>query len=150
MNPKEPYSYRADKNIPAFADDKPLIIFDGECVFCSDFAHFILRRDKHNVFRLLTAQAPLGTALYAHYGLRSKEYETSILIENGFMWSKSEGTIRMLEHLRFPWSLATLFRIFSLKLRDKLYDVVANNRLKWFGKRICYTPSPVDADRFLK
>ena len=41
--PREAYSYRSDPTVPAFPDDRPIIIFDGKCVFCSVFARFILR-----------------------------------------------------------------------------------------------------------
>jgi predicted DCC family thiol-disulfide oxidoreductase YuxK len=35
-------------------------------------------------------------------------------------------------------------------LRDRLYDVVARNRLRWFGTRqTCYLADPSEADRFL-
>ena len=33
----EPYSYRADAAVPAFPDDKPIIVFDGKCVLCSRY-----------------------------------------------------------------------------------------------------------------
>lgn len=72
--------------------------------------------------RLLPAQSALGRALYVHYGLDPQQYETNILIADGLAWFKSEGSIRMAEGLGFPWSLAALFRIVPLGLRDPLYD----------------------------
>src|SRR6185437_9898117 len=101
-----PYSYRTDPAVPFFPDDKPIIIFDGHCVLCSRFARMVLRRDKAGRFRLLPAQSPLGEALYRHYGLPTPQYETNILLEDGQAWFKSEGSIRMLRRLGFPWSLA--------------------------------------------
>jgi len=38
-----PYSYREDASVPAFKDDKPIIIFDGHCILCSGFANFVIR-----------------------------------------------------------------------------------------------------------
>lgn len=143
------YSYRTDAGVPAFADDKPIIIFDGECVLCSGFAQFVLRHDKRKRFRLLVSQSPLGMALYRHYGLDPTNYTTNILIKNGCAWFKSSGSIMMFSLLGLPWSLACLFCILPLPLRDRLYDYVAANRLRWFGKRTCFLPNPVDADRFL-
>ena len=66
---REAYSYRADAGVPEFADDKPLIVFDGECVFCSAWVQFVLRHDKAERYRFLAAQSPLGEALYRHYRL---------------------------------------------------------------------------------
>jgi predicted DCC family thiol-disulfide oxidoreductase YuxK len=148
---REPFSYRRDPAVPHFPDDRPIIIFDGFCALCAGWAAFVLRHDPAGVFRLLPAQSAIGNALYIHYGLDpQKDYETNILLAGGTAHFKSESSIRMLEGLGFPWSLAGLFRIVPMTLRDKIYAVVARNRLRWFGKRTaCYRPDQRYADRFL-
>ncbi len=147
---RPPYSYRDDSAVPSFPDDKPIIIFDGYCALCSGWAAFVLRHDPDGRFRLLSAQSPLGQALYRHYGLDPQDYETNILLGEGRAWFKSEGSIRMAEGLGFPWSLAAVFRVLPMRWRDTLYDTVARNRLRWFGKRsTCYRPEPRFAERFI-
>jgi len=147
---REAYSYRRDPAVPPFPDDRPIIIFDGYCALCSGWAQFVLRHDRTARYRLLCAQSPLGYALYVHYGLDPQDYETNILIEDGAAWFKSEGSIRMAEGLGFPWSLAAVFRILPMPVRDRIYEFVARNRLKVFGKRAtCYAPQPGYQDRFL-
>ncbi len=147
---RTPYSYRDDPAVPPFADEKPIIVFDGYCALCSGFAAFVLRHDAAGRYRLLCAQSPLGRALYRHYGLDPQDYETNILIADGVAWFKSEGSIRMAEGLGFPWRLAAVFRILPPAWRDRLYEAVARNRLRWFGKRAtCYLPDPRFADRFI-
>jgi predicted DCC family thiol-disulfide oxidoreductase YuxK len=147
---REPYSYRRDPAVPAFPDDRPIIVFDGFCALCSGWARFVLRRDHRKLYRLLTAQSPLGRALYVHYGLDPEDYETNILIVDGIAWFKSEGSIRMAEGLGRPWSGAGIVRLLPLRLRDWLYEGVARNRLRLFGTReICYRPDPGTEDRFL-
>jgi predicted DCC family thiol-disulfide oxidoreductase YuxK len=144
------FSYRGDPSVPAFPDDRPIVIFDGVCVFCSAFARFILRADKRRRFRLMAAQTPLGVALYKHYGLDPVNYETNILLADGQAWFKSEASIRVFELLGFPWSLASVGRLIPLSLRDCLYNIVARNRLRWFGTReACYLPDKAQLDRFL-
>jgi predicted DCC family thiol-disulfide oxidoreductase YuxK len=119
-------------------------------VLCSRWAQFVLRRDRARRFRLLAAQTPLGAALYVHYGLDPVSYETNVLLEDGRARLKSDGTIRMFELLGFPWRLAAVARVVPRALRDGLYNVVARNRLRWFGSReTCFLPDPKDADRFL-
>lgn len=96
------------------------------------------------------AVAPLGHALYIHYGLDPQDYETNVLIADGLAWFKSEGLIRMAEGLGLPWSLAAVFRVLPLALRDGLYATLARNRLRLFGKReTCFLPDARFADRFL-
>jgi predicted DCC family thiol-disulfide oxidoreductase YuxK len=147
---RPPYSYRDDPAVPPFAHDKPIIVFDGYCALCSGWAAFVLRHDVAGRYRLLCAQSPLGHALYRHYGLDPQDYETNILIADGVAWFKSEGSIRMAEGLGLPWRLAAVFRILPLAWRDRLYQTVARNRLRWFGKRAtCYLPDPRFADRFI-
>jgi predicted DCC family thiol-disulfide oxidoreductase YuxK len=144
------YSYRDDPAVPAFADDKPVIIFDGHCVFCSAWARFVLRVDRRGVYRLLPAQSQLGRALYRHYGLDPENYETNILVQDGRAWFKADGSIRMAVGLGFPWSAAAVFRLLPERWREGLYDLVARNRLRIFGRSdVCYLPRPEYRDRFL-
>ncbi len=148
--PRIPYSYRNDASVPPFPDDRPIIVFDGYCALCSGWAQFVLRHDRAEKYRLLRAQSPLGRALYVHYGLHPEDYETNILIENGIAWFKSEGSIRMAEGLGLPWSLAAAFRILPMAWRDPLYEFIARNRLRFFGKReSCYLPDARYRHRFL-
>jgi predicted DCC family thiol-disulfide oxidoreductase YuxK len=143
-------SYRDDPSVPAFPGDRPIILFDGHCALCSGWVSFVLRHDRAAVFRLLPAQTALGTALYRHYGLDPRDYETNILIEDGRAFFKSESAIRMLERLGAPWSAARVLRIIPVAWRDFLYDIVARNRLRWFGRRDqCLISAPRYEDRFL-
>lgn len=144
------YSYRDDPAVPSFLDDRPIIVFDGHCVMCSAWARFVLRHDRRDRYRLLPAQTPLGEALYRHYGLDPMNYETNILIEDGRAWFKSEGSTRMFQGLGFPWSAALLLKALPLSWRDALYEMIARNRLRLFGRReVCYLVEPGMEGRFL-
>ena len=112
MHSRPAYSYRDDPAVPVFADDQPIIVFDGECIFCSGWVNFVLRHDKQGRYRFLAAQSPLGEALYRHYGLDSRNYETNMLIDNGLAFLKSEGSLRMATGLGFPFSLAGVNEVF--------------------------------------
>jgi predicted DCC family thiol-disulfide oxidoreductase YuxK len=150
LRTNETFSYRSDPAVPSFPDDRPIIIFDGMCVLCSGFARFILRNDREGRFRLLAAQTPIGAALYRHFQLDPVGYETSILLEDGIVWLKSEAAIRIFRRLGFPWSLASMARLLPRAARDWLYDIVATHRLRWFGARTtCFLPDPSQADRFI-
>jgi predicted DCC family thiol-disulfide oxidoreductase YuxK len=145
------YSYRNDPAVPKFRDDRAVIVFDGYCALCSGWVSFILRHDRHAIFSLLPAQSPIGRALYVHYRLDPQDYETYILVSDGVAWLKSEATIRMMQSLGFPWSLARVFRLVPRPWRDRLYALVARNRFRVFGRRAtCYRPDPRYEDRFLQ
>jgi predicted DCC family thiol-disulfide oxidoreductase YuxK len=150
ISPPNPFSYRGDPSVPAFPDDRPILIYDGKCRLCSGFVRFVLLRDRRDVFRFIAAQAPLGAALYRHYDLDSVDYETNILLDEGRPWFKSESSIRVFERLGLPWSLMAAGRILPLATRDRLYEVIARNRLRWFGARnACFLLDPGQEKKFL-
>jgi predicted DCC family thiol-disulfide oxidoreductase YuxK len=145
-----PYSYRGDPQVPPFPDDRPIFIFDAHCVLCSRWVELVLRYDRAGRYRLLSAQSALGRSLYVHYGLDSENYETNILLIDGVALIKAEGSIRLAVGLGLPWSLAGILRVLPRRLADKLYDWVARNRFRMFGRReTCYLPRAVDQDRFI-
>jgi predicted DCC family thiol-disulfide oxidoreductase YuxK len=150
MIEREPYSWRQDPAVPAFPDDRPVIVFDGHCVLCSSWARFILKHDTAKRFRLLPAQSRTGRALYVHYGLDPEDYETNILLADGVAWLKSESVIRTALALGFPWSLVAVLLVLPFGWRERLYGLLARNRLRLFGRSdSCMLPVPGQEDRFL-
>jgi predicted DCC family thiol-disulfide oxidoreductase YuxK len=149
-HPLPAYSYRNDPSVPAFPDDRPIFIFDAHCVLCSRWVEFILRFDRAHRYRLLRAQSELGRALYIHYGLDPEDYETNILLIDGKALIKSEGSIRLAMGLGFPWSITGILRILPRRYADALYESLARNRFRIFGRRhSCYLPRAMDRDRFI-
>lgn len=147
---RTPFSYRDDANVPDFADDRPIIVFDGDCAFCSRWVQFALRHDKAGKYRFLPAQSALGAAVYRHYGLSPTDYESNILIKDGVALFKAEGSLQMISGLGLPWSLVNVLRLLPRTWRDRLYDVIAANRFRWFGRRdSCFVPNPSHSGRFL-
>jgi predicted DCC family thiol-disulfide oxidoreductase YuxK len=150
LSEKPLYSYRADPSLPPFPDDKALIVFDGVCVLCSGFAQFVLKRDKGFVFRLTTAQSPLGQALFRHYGLATDEFETNLVLADGRAYAKLDTVAVAGARLGGPWRLLKLIRLIPRPLADRLYDRIARNRYRLFGKtEACMMPPPEWRDRFI-
>ncbi len=90
-------------------------------------------------------------ALYRHFGLDPVNYDTYVLLQDGNAYFRSDASLRILNGLGGGWSLlATSARIIPAPLRDSFYNVIARNRLRWFGTRAqCFLPAPSQADRFL-
>ena len=144
------YSYRSDKTVPDFDDSQPIIVFDGHCALCSGWVQFVLKRDKRKQFNFIVAQSGLGEALYAHYGLKSEDYDTNLLISDGLVREKSDGSLAMFTRLGGVWRAMDIFRVIPTGLRDFIYDIIARNRLKWFGQRTnCFVPTADIKARFL-
>lgn len=132
MLEREAFSYRRDRAVPPFSDDKLLFVFDGVCVLCSGGVRWLLRHDREGRFRFATAQSPLGRALYAHYGAVMDD--TYLLLDQGRVYVKSDGYLRVAAILG-GWSRAGLIAYLIPRfLRDAGYDLVARHRYRWFGK----------------
>jgi predicted DCC family thiol-disulfide oxidoreductase YuxK len=147
---KTPYSYRNDPNVPAFPDDKALLAFDGVCVLCSATARFILKRDHARRFRFATAQSKLGQALFRHYGLDPQTFETNLLLVEGRAYGKLDSVIVAGTQLGGVWRALALLHALPRAVADWLYDCVARNRYRLFGRtEHCMMPPREWRDRFI-
>ncbi|HEU4378766.1 MAG TPA: DCC1-like thiol-disulfide oxidoreductase family protein [Hyphomicrobiaceae bacterium] len=147
---KAPYTYRSDPRVPPFADDTALLVFDGVCVLCSASARFILKRDHARHFRFATAQSPLGQALFDHYGLDAQTFETNLVLFEGRAYGKLDTVVVAGTLLGGVWRALTLLRVLPHALADWLYDRVARNRYRLFGRtQHCMMPPPEWRDRFI-
>lgn len=145
-----PYSFRDDPAVPSFADDRPLIVFDGVCVLCSGFGRFVARHDRHRQFRFTAAQSALGTALFRHYGLDAVNYETNLLIADGKAFGKLAAFAGIMERLGWPWSLLRIADLLPAGPGDWLYDRIARNRYRLFGRTdVCLQPDASWRDRVI-
>jgi predicted DCC family thiol-disulfide oxidoreductase YuxK len=145
-----PYSYRTDPAVPAFADDKALIVFDGVCVLCSGLARFVLKRDRDFVFRLTTAQSPVGQALFRHYGLDTEVFATNLVLIDGTAYGKLDTVAAVGRRLGGGWRFLSMLRLIPRPIGDWLYDAIARNRYRLFGRYpSCMVPEPQWRDRFI-
>jgi predicted DCC family thiol-disulfide oxidoreductase YuxK len=131
-------------------DERPVIVFDAECVLCSANARFVLKHDRRAHFRLASMQGEVGTALYRRFGIDPADPDTLILVENGRALRDSDAVIAIYAGLGWPWRAAALLRLVPRMLRNPAYRLVARNRYRWFGRReTCWLPDPKWADRIL-
>jgi predicted DCC family thiol-disulfide oxidoreductase YuxK len=129
---------------------KPLIVFDGICHLCTGFVRFVIRWDRAALFQFLPAQSPRGEALYARLGLKSGDWDSNLLVLDGRVYTELDAFIEITRRFGGLWlSMPILYAIPRI-LRDWVYNRIARNRYRWFGKRVvCYRPTPDLASRFL-
>lgn len=113
-----------------------IIFFDGICIFCSDFAAFVVKRDNKK-FRFCTLQSEVAEQLSIRYNFveKRKNLDSLILLKDEKIFLKTEAVIEILYQLGGVWRIAVLLRLLPLKLRDFGYDFFAKNRYRWFGKK---------------
>jgi predicted DCC family thiol-disulfide oxidoreductase YuxK len=129
---------------------EPLIVFDGICHLCAGFVQFVIRHDHERLFRFLPAQSPRGTALYARFGLKSADWDSNLLIADGLLYTDLDSFIEVTRRFGGIWRMTIGLYLLPRPLRAWLYNRIARNRYRWFGKReTCYLPRPELAARFL-
>ncbi len=139
-----PYSYRADPLLAHLPNGKPIIVFDGVCVLCTGFARFVVARDPEARFRLTAAQSATGQALFRHYGLDTADFETNLLVLDGRAYAKLDTVKRILPRLGGLWPAVALLTYLPGPIADRLYNCIARNRYRLFGRtEVCMVP-PAD------
>ncbi len=130
--------------------EKPVLLFDGVCNLCNSVVQFAIKRDRAQRFRFAALQSEAGQALLAQFHIPTESFETFVLVERERYFTKSTAALRVAKGLGHLWPLAYTAIIIPKPLRDLVYDIIAKNRYRWFGKKDqCMVPTPDLSDRFL-
>ncbi len=128
-----------------------IILFDGVCNLCNGAVQFIIRRDPHHKFRFASLQSAAGQELLLSHGVDATSLYSILVIDSGVLYQRSDAALRIARYLSGLWPVLTIFRILPRVIRDAVYNGVAANRYKWFGKReACMIPTPDLKARFLE
>ena len=118
-----------------------LILFDGVCVLCSRGCRFVNKRDRRGYFRFVPMQVAEGRPLAEQLGINPDRPDSFAFVENGQAYVKSEAVLRIARELP-RWQWTWLFHFMPRVIRDAIYDLVARNRYRWFGRRdACILPN---------
>ena len=130
-------------------DEQPLILFDGQCNLCTGSVQWIIRRDPRARLRFAQRDSSLGRAVLARGGFADVP-ESMVFAHRGKVLLKSSAALAIARWLPFPWPLCSVFWLVPRPLRNVVYDWIARNRYRWFGKReACWVPTPALRARFL-
>ncbi len=132
-------------------NDKKIILFDGVCNLCNGAVQFIIKRDKKDLFRYAALQSEIGERLIEERGIDTSKVDSIILVEPGVAYfTKSDAVLRIGQDFGGLWKGLALFTWIPRIIRDTLYDFIARNRYKWFGKKDqCMIPTPELQAKFL-
>lgn len=129
----------------------PIILFDGVCNFCNGAINFIIKKDKKRVFRYAALQSNAGQQLLKQYNLSAIDLDSFVLIYNGNSYKKTSAALHVASILGGVWKITGVFRVFPSAIRDVVYNVIARNRYRWFGKKeTCMIPTPEIRSLFLQ
>jgi predicted DCC family thiol-disulfide oxidoreductase YuxK len=127
----------------------PVCLFDGVCVLCSSGVQYTLRHERDHEIRFVAFQSREGRALAERHGIDPDQPESFLFIENAIAMRKSDAVLGVVAHLGWPARLLLAGRALPRPLRDWLYDRLARNRYRLFGrKESCGRPDPAQRHRF--
>ena len=130
--------------------NKSIILFDGVCNLCNSSVNFIIKHDKKKHFLFASLQSDAAKEILLHHSLNKIIFDSIILIEDTIVYEKSTAVLRIAKKLNNGFQLLYVFILIPKILRDKIYDYIAKNRYKWYGKKnTCMLPSKDLKSRFL-
>lgn len=126
-----------------------LIFFDGDCNLCQYAVQFVIQRDKKGRFSYASLQSEIANELLSDSGPLPLNLSTFILWEEGNIFYRSTAALRVAKGLPALWPLLYAFIIVPIFIRDGMYNWIAANRYKWWGKSAsCWVPKPEWKNRF--
>ena len=136
---------------------KAIVVFDGVCNLCNGAVHFVLKRDRKELFQFAWLQSEAGKELIKKYkedGGKEESLavrqESIVLIYGDKIFTRSTAVLLILKMLGRGWNLFYFFRVIPKKIRDAVYNFIGRNRYRWFGKRNeCKLPEERYRSRFL-
>ncbi|WP_417785125.1 thiol-disulfide oxidoreductase DCC family protein [Tenacibaculum sp.] len=135
-------------NLPS---DKKVILFDGVCNFCNDSVLKVIKYDVKNQFVFTSLQSNIGKEITQYLGVDTSKVDSIILYEPNVAYDiKSTAALKIMNDFGGIWKLTQVFWVFPESLRNIVYDYIAKNRYKWFGKKdACMIPSKEIQEKFL-
>lgn len=130
--------------------EAPIWLFDSHCALCSWAIRFTLTHEREPRIRFVAISSQEGQTIALRHGIDLDDPQTFLFIENGQALAKSDAALAVAGHLAsFPF-LLRFARLIPLPVRDKLYDCIARNRYKLFGRTdTCGRPDLNQRHRFI-
>lgn len=136
-------------NLP---ENKKIILFDGVCNLCDNAVQYVIKNDKKDIFRFVALQSDLGKKILNYLNVDTSKMDSIILYEPGIAYFyKSDAALEIVKDLNVFLKWSIIFKIIPSSLRNPIYDYVARNRYKWYGKKdACMIPTPELKAKFLE
>ena len=126
-----------------------IIVFDGVCNFCNRIVQIIIRHDPSAQIHFAAQQSEAGEKLMKDLAI--KENSNSVLfVKDGLVYYQSDAVIEIAKLLNGWPSLFKHSIIVPRFIRNYIYQLVAANRYRLFGKQAqCMVPKEEEKGRFL-
>lgn len=128
--------------------EENIVFFDGLCNLCNKSVDWVIRRDKRNVLKFAPLQGETSKKLL--HATDGQEFNSIVYYHKGVIYQRSTAFIKLMVHVGGGWKLMYLLMVFPGFIRDFVYNIIAKNRYKWWGKKeSCRLPTEEEAAKFL-
>jgi len=128
----------------------PVLLFDGVCNLCNGAVQWVLLRDRRGVFRFAALQSDTGQAMLRQFGFAAEDFDTVVLIDGDRVFTRSDAALEVVRRIGGFWPVLYAFKIIPRPIRDAVYNWVARNRYRWFGRQEqCMLPRKEWMSRFV-
>ncbi|MEJ6750549.1 MAG: DCC1-like thiol-disulfide oxidoreductase family protein [Bacteroidia bacterium] len=126
-----------------------IVLFDGVCNLCNRSVDFIIRNQKSHKLQFVSLQSDVGKSIVNKSGL-DEIPDSVMLYVDGKLLVRSDAALAISTYLKRPYVYGIIFKYVPNILRDSVYNLIAKNRYRWFGKKeTCRVPSADERERFL-
>lgn len=128
----------------------PVILFDGVCNLCNGSVQFVIKHDQTALFKFASLQSDAGQQLLSRYQLSGADLSSFILIKDNKVYTRSTAALLVARQLTGVVKYLYIFSVIPTFIRDGVYNFIARNRYRWFGKQeSCMVPTKDMLARFL-
>ena len=129
--------------------ENPIVFFDGYCNLCNASVRFIIKRDKKKHFKFASLQSQFALDNLPEKFTSKDKLQSLVVLHKSKITNRSTAVLTIAKNLSGIWPLLNVFTIVPRFLRDLIYDFIANNRYRWFGKKNeCMIPNSELKSRF--
>ncbi|MBA3354676.1 MAG: DUF393 domain-containing protein [Pyrinomonadaceae bacterium] len=134
---------------------KTLVLYDGVCGLCNGLNEFILKRDPSDRFQFASLQSEFAASLLKQYNINAVDLDTVYVFADygqprQRLLARSDAILHVLGRIGGVWSFFRVAGVLPKRLRDPLYNLVARNRYRVFGKyEVCLMPEEKYRKKFL-
>ena len=131
--------------------NKKIILFDGVCNLCNNTVQFLIKRDVNDIFRFTPLQSDTAKKLLHERNIDIDDIDSIILIEpNVAYYTKSTAALEIGKELKGYDGVSVILLWLPESFRNIVYDYVAKNRYKWYGKKeSCMIPTQELKNKFI-
>ena len=119
-----------------------VLFFDGVCNLCNRSIQTIIKKDSHQKFKFASIQSDAAKEILLQSDNYNSDIDSIILLNKNHLYYKSSAILRVCKILGGVYYFLLIFWLVPKPIRDWVYDFIAKNRYRWFGKQeSCMIPS---------